>query len=66
MLGLKRSRRNDEPCVQPLRAREEAGDGTVGLHDEIVVIGHVIGRALCDLIGKDVRMHVDDPAGFRH
>ena len=48
------------------QARKEAGDGAVGLHDEIVIVGYVIGRAAGDFIGENVRMHVDEPAEFRH
>ena len=65
-LGLKRGGGDDKPRVQPLCARKEAGDGAVGLHDEIVIVGYVIGRAAGDFIGENVRMHVDEPAEFRH
>ena len=66
MLGLKRGGGDDKPRVQPLCAGKEAGDGAVGLHDEIVIVGYVIGRAAGDFIGENVRMHVDEPAEFRH
>ena len=66
MLGLERGGGDDKPRVQPLCTREEAGDGAVGLHDEIVIVGYVIGRAAGDFIGENVRMHVDELAEFRH
>ena len=60
-------RGNDEPNVrQPLSAAQKLVDRAVRLHLKAVIIRHVVGGALCYLIGKYMSMYIDYFSCFRH